>query len=580
LSGQYGKGNTLSATSTREGLFLGASRPVRYLQLVALILLIGPQWIITRDLFDGATVAFAREIGNPDGLYYWFRNSNWLLTEFFFRVVFSISDLLGISYLTIVKFLVSLFLLGLYAEFFYLTQRLFDLEPDDSRFAGLLCLAAPLLHIWVNSCAVPMLLCSWLMFLGHRLFWNTRNSVRLAGLLLLAVSFQLNSNLVFALALDLVYLYRFHDQRWRRLKWFVSLFATAVAVYVTMRHIAPPKHIFAEYNQILNPFNKEDIRRIVRAILIFMSWCVIPFTVLALVMAVALVSRRKLTAAVGTESGEKSDALYPILASAFLCLAAAFPYLVVGKGPPLFTFGGIGNGLTEQVLRVVYGSGLAPVWSSTSARHALLFGPPLALLTWFLGSSLMQWLRGPLPRLPASALFALMLPLLLVWVLPAYTNRLMMQQAEISLVKGFKALPPAPAGAIDLRYGPVSDWLIWSNSAGMVLREAWGLSHYYAMFHSLDVYRDDLQWQYHAYIRATGGLTSSLMQHQMAMDQFPGERCISTYEAVLPSLSLIGRLMLVLKPNEVPAAQVTFKATECVDGRIMPNPYPDKKLIP
>lgn len=196
----------------------------------------------------------------------------------------------------------------------------------------------------------------------------------------------------------------------------------------------------------------------------------------------------------------------PLRACAFLCAAAVFPYVAVGKGPPLFTYVGIGDGLTEQVLRGAYGTGLALAWASTSARHALLFGPSLVLLTWLLAKAVFRMMQGHVPRLGTSGLFVLMLPLLLVWVLPAYVNKLAMQQAEVSLIKGFKRLPPAPAGVVSLRYSPVTDWLIWNNSAGMVLREAWGRSDYYAVLHSLDVYRDDLQWQYHAYIRATGEL--------------------------------------------------------------------------
>ena len=44
---------------------------VQALQLVMLLLTIGPLWLITRDLFDGASIAYAGLIGNADGLYAW-----------------------------------------------------------------------------------------------------------------------------------------------------------------------------------------------------------------------------------------------------------------------------------------------------------------------------------------------------------------------------------------------------------------------------------------------------------------------------------------------------------------------------
>ena len=557
-----------------------SNKTVLHLQFLTLMLLIGPHWLVTRDLFDGSTVAFAQALGNPDGLYFWFRNSNWLLAEWMFRAVFAVSDVLGISYLPIIKVVVTALLLAIYTEFALLARRLFGLPSDEARLVGLLCLAAPLLHIYVNSCAVPLLLCGWLMFLGHRLFWSERTVVRLLGMALLAMSFQLNSNLVLALALDVLCLFRFTDQRRQRLKWFGLLLALAVAIYTIMRVIAPPQQIFAEYNQILNPLRSEGMRRIARATAIFLSWGVIPLTVLLVVAIAVAAGRQKAGAAPPPRPNSGHMDWYSLGACAFLCGAAAFPYVAVGKGPPLFTFVGIGDGLTEQVLRGAYGNGLAPAWASTSARHALLFGPALALLTWFVAKASLQRLERNRPRLGTNTLFVLMLPLFLIWVLPAYMNKLAMQHAELSLVKGFKRLPPAPAGVVNLRYSPVTDWLIWSNSAGMVLREAWGRSDYYAMFHSLDVYRDDLQWQYHAYIRATGGLNSSLIQHQMSMDRFPGERCISTYEATLPPLGLLSTLAFAIAPDNTPAAQVQLKNSNCVDGQIMHNPQPDKKLIP
>ncbi|MBI2770779.1 MAG: hypothetical protein HYX47_14225 [Burkholderiales bacterium] len=549
-------------------------RTLPRLQAAALLLIIGPQWLVTRDLFDGATVSFAWAIHNPDGLFFWFMNSNWLVAVWLFKACFGLADLLGTGYLWTIKLLITALLAGLYAEFVALGRGLFGFPQREARLAGLLCLASPSLYILVNSAAVPVVFCIWLVFLGHRLFRSEDLRVRVAGLAVLAVSFQLNSNLVFALALEVVFICRF-PLLWRaRLRWFAALFAVAVAVYATMRMLSPPRQIFAEYNRLLNPLNGDDLRRMVRATLMFASWGVIPLAALAGAGLWGL--RRRGSAAGGAQGGFDWVGLACV---AFLCAAAAFPYVMVGKGPPLFTPVGYGSGLTEQVLRASHSGPFAPTWANTSARHGFLFAIPLALLAWMLARGLLGKLRAWTAG-AAVPLFLGLAPLFLFWVLPAYYNKLEMQAAEISLARGLKTLPAAPAGVVDLRYAPVSDWLIWSNSAGMVLREAWGRSDYYAMFHALDVYRDDLQWQYHAYIRATGGLDSALIQHSMAMDRFPGERCISTYQAALPQMTMLSVLMWAADPGAIPPAQVSPQGSQCEDGRVMPNPMPDKKLIP
>jgi hypothetical protein len=100
------------------------------------------------------------------------------------------------------------------------------------------------------------------------------------------------------------------------------------------------------------------------------------------------------------------------------------------------------------------------------------------------------------------------------------------------------------------------------------------------MFHSLDAYRDDMQWQYHAYMRNTGGLHSPLIQGYLGMRAFPGEDCVSRYEAVLPARGAAGVLGAGLWAGAVPPAQIAFLGTQCEKGRILPNPTPQKKLVP
>lgn len=560
-----------------------AQPPLRWLQALVLLVVIGPQWLVTRDLFDGSTVALASALNNPDGLYFWLSNANWLLAVLFFKLCFAVADLTGIGYLPIVKLAVTGMLLGMYVEFASLARRLFGLAPREAGLAGLLCLASPSIYIFVNSGAVPILVCVWLVFLGHRLFWHERLAVRVTGLAVLAVSFQLNSNLVLALALEVVYLYRLYrcGGPWRvRVKWFALLALTAVSVYGTMRLVAPPRQMFVEYNQLLNPLRADDVRRMLRATAMFMTWGIIPLSVLALVAVAGGLTRGR--GAAGAQAWRPADEGFALLAALFLCAAAVFPYVMVGKGPPLFAYLGLpgqGGGLTEQVLRASHAGPLAPTWANTSARHGLLFAPMLALFTWFLARALLRRLQGAAPRLGTTGLFLLALPLFLFWLLPAYHNKMQMQHAETSLARGLKALPPAPPGIVELRYSPVSDWLIWSNAATGILREAWGQASYYAMFHSIDAYRDDMQWQYHVYFKRHEGMRSDMVQHSVGMDRFPGEDCITRYEAVLPRAGLATLVLSAFRADAVEPAQVRLVDSRCAPGQQLPNPMPDRKPI-
>ena len=141
-------------------------------------------------------------------------------------------------------------------------------------------------------------------------------------------------------------------------------------------------------------------------------------------------------------------------------------------------------------------------------------------------------------------------------------------------------MPPAPAGIIEMHYTPVTDYLLWSSGAGVVLRQAWQRSDYYAMFYSVPAYHADLQWAYHAYLKDTGLQDSALMQGFLAMSAFPGERCLTRYEAELAQPSFWGVVLGGAFPNLVQSATLRLTYSACDAGYQVPNPTPEKKLIP
>ena len=179
----------------------------------------------------------------------------------------------------------------------------------------------------------------------------------------------------------------------------------------------------------------------------------------------------------------------------------------------------------------------------------------------------------------AQQLFLCLSPVFLFWVLGAFGNKLEHQAAEISLVNGLKRVAPAPAGVVEIKYPSGNDWIIWPSAAGNILKQAWGEAHYYAMFYSLDAYRDDLQWQYHVYILQTGALKRPLVLDYFAMSGFPGERCTTRYTAQWPS-SIKWTLLSGLFPDQAPAANISKTQSVCDDKAVMPNPSPQKLLIP
>ncbi len=70
------------------------------------------------------------------------------------------------------------------------------------------------------------------------------------------------------------------------------------------------------------------------------------------------------------------------------------------------------------------------------------------------------------------------------------------------------------------------------------------------------------------------------MQHFLGIDGLVNEDCISRYRALLPPFDATQVLLAGVRPAGVPAATIDALGTDCQPGRVLPNPLPDKKLIP
>jgi hypothetical protein len=407
--------------------------------------------------------------------------------------------------------------------------------------------------------------------------WAPRLSFKVAGLVVCILAFQLNSNLVFVLALQAVRLYAQPKITRSMWGWTSAVIFAAVGVYALLRFGLPRGQLHLSYNELLWPTNKENIIKLFKCLVMFGTWTVYPLTAL---MLVYLTTQK---AAVSHQaSGDVSSPLstdQKLAIAAFLMVAAAFPYVMVGKGFALFTPTFFGQGLTERTLREVYdGWYLAPTYSSTSARHTLMLAFPLAVFSVLAVDRLAQYKKQTLSALQTFLAIAL-LPAL--FAVGGYWNRLSQMYVHEQLVLGLRALPAPPAGVIELAYTPKSDWLIWVPDGNLMARRAWGVSHYFSMMHSTTVYADDLKWQYHAlHKNFKNKIPEDELQGMAAMKDFPGEACLTKYQTTLPSASwgqiLLGQWM----SGYIEPAIVKTISSDCIIDREIVNPTPNKIVIP
>ena len=535
-----------------------------------------PLYLLQQDMYDGAPLAFAFEHKAYEGFREWQLNSAWHLGYAYHMAIFGLAQWLDVPRMLVVKLALLGAFTGLFFQYRWYLRQVFRLDADEATaFAFLASLfISPQIYAASLGTMLPVLV--WAGLAGYRLLTTGRTAAAATGAVLVLASFQLTSMLVFVLALHMGAMLSAGTNRRRDWVLLGALAGGGVLFFLARKWAFPPAGPYATYNAIRLPADWDSIRSVLRAGLMFLTWMIVPLT--ALVCSLLWIRLRGQWAWQGNASLRASQALWlRRLAIAFLLFAsAAFPYAMVAKGPPLFTATALGSGITEQALRAYYSGPLAPGFSLTSGRHGVLLMLSLAMLI-YLATALPRSLFGKGPAaLTTRAGLVIGLAAMLPWILGGAWNRLVQQRAEIALAKGLSAMPAPPPGVVDIRYAPVSDWLIHTDTANQIAARAWGSPRYYAMIHALPAYQRELRWQYNAHFKAIGGLDTRWVQQSISLIDFPGERCISRYQAVLPAGSVLQTLLGGIRPGLVTPAVATLEASQCVENRSIDNPMPQR----
>lgn len=534
-----------------------------------------PLYLLQRDMYDGVPLAFAYEHKLYDGFREWQLGSAWHLAYVFHMTLFQVAQWLDVPRMLVVKLALLGAFVGLYFQYRWYLASLFRLPPGEARAFAFLAALFVSPQIYAASLGIMLPFFIWAGLAGYRLLRHAGWPARVAGLALVVVSFQLNSMLVFVLALHVAFAAA--QGRVDRRDWvLLAVLATsAVGFFLARKFVFPPSGPYAGYNALRLPTSLDSLRSVARAALMYLTWMIIPLSALAL--SLGWLKLRGQWQFNGWPRGDQRRLwLTRAGIAVFLFAAGAFPYAMVAKGAPLFTATALGNGVTEQALRQAWSGPLAPGFSLTSGRQGVLLMLPLAMLL-FMATTLARELFARSPRaLGLRATTAMALVAMLPWIGGGAWSRLAQQHAEIALVKGLAQLPAPPAGFVEVRYAPVTDWFLHNGPASQIAAQAWGRSHYFAVIYSLEAFRQEMHWLYSAYIKDIGGLRTPWIQHAHSMIDYPGERCISRYEATLPRAGFFEVVTAGLRPGAVSPAVTIHRDTDCRDDNRIDNPMPGR----
>lgn len=237
----------------------GLAEPSVRRQIVSLILLTCafafPLWLMPFDFWDGRAVDYGMAMGDLSGLKLWFFENGVHLSYWVDFIVYHIGVLTGGAYRLVFKLMFMLAICGLTMETFLYTRKTLGLSDRDAFFSAILCALFPTWHLLVMSNSLLYSQCIWWVLWGYRLVGSTRILVQSIGLVLITLSFELNSLFAVLVGLclaDYLLLYL----RERRLAWDVTsqrflLIVYACVCFVLLKHYFPPYGAYEGYNHLV-----------------------------------------------------------------------------------------------------------------------------------------------------------------------------------------------------------------------------------------------------------------------------------------------------------------------------------------
>lgn len=311
------------------------------------------------DFWDGRILTHAFETGELDGVWNWFTESGWFVQ---LGIIVTIESFLGPLTVYGLRFLSVIALCGIAIESYKFARGTLQMTRTDGLFVAAATSAFPAWSALLSSVLFIYVLCVWLVLWAVRLIMNGGFLPRLAGSLLLLLSLDMSSNYVFSIALAAVYATcssRNQASGDRSpLLYFGLVTVVSVGAFIVERLLFEATGLYADYNHISI---SELIEHPTEHIVLLIRFFSYPIAAGVIVVAASFVVSVVVPVHPKGIPHDSRMSLWPILVGLFLVGAAAFPYVIVGKGTDI------------------------RVLDDWSARHAFLAAMPVAVVLVGLG---------------------------------------------------------------------------------------------------------------------------------------------------------------------------------------------------
>jgi hypothetical protein len=395
--------------------------------LLALLFVGLPLVLTPFDFWDGRILFHALETEQNIGVRHWFFTSGWIIQYYIFSAVQSIEGITGPIGLFLFRVIMIASVCGVVYEALRFNKTVARLPHGWALVAATTVAVFPAWNALLSSVTFIYVLCTWLVLLAIRLIHKSQSHYIAGGIILLLVSFQLNSNFVFSIALGMAYVTSayVHDRASKRghVLRFIAILLTSIFGYVALNLLFTESDLYAEYNHFQAIGSANDILTFfVEMIRYYQYVIVLAFILIATHLTLASLKKREST----STQGDFKSVLWPVALSLFLIGCAAFPYVVVGKP-----------------------ADLRAVMVEWNPRHTFLMAMPIGLFLASFAQFLCRWHNlGSSKRcfLPAACAIIFMA----LFLQASFWHKISRAAYEAGIINALKQQTPPPTGFVKI----------------------------------------------------------------------------------------------------------------------------------
>lgn len=410
------------------------------------------------NLWDGVIVSYAFQSGEYNGIRMQLMDADLESVYYLLRSEFWIAKFLHLSFELVDHFLMGISMTIICVCIHKIVTKRFLVSSSWSNFTICTFLTFPIWHVLASTTQTfyvfLLSLCMW----GIDLIFRDSKHVIASGFILIMISFEMSSLLMFAPILAVVYSWTDKSNKTKTRGFLLpSLVGVLGFMYMGIsRTLSVPSGQYIGYNKLVNPLSRQGWDAVKLGVSNYSSFFIIPVIGISVICVAATAFRYKHTPAapLGESTSRAVILLWPLL------LAAVAPYVLVSKSTTVDDFD----------------------WQG---RHAILLSVPLSITTavtvMFIVS---QFSKNWVQKLMIGfAFLVIVLPqgVLLSYGLTVKLERKLIDQELVQVLR----TRTIPAGLVEIVGLPNQNPIHRDYESNYIFFRAYGLSNWWTRIASV-----------------------------------------------------------------------------------------------